>query len=144
MVREEISGKDGNWNMSDKIKKQVLEMSAGIMIHALFLMIGAAIWFRSLEVFLGILVGAAAAVVLLWSMAYSTEMCMEYGDEEFARKKMVMHSGFRSLAILAGLFAIWKFTNISLLAAALGVLGLKTGAYLYPAVHRFIAKKDKK
>lgn len=130
--------------MSDEMKKQVLEMSAGIVIHALVLMLGALIWFRETDVFLGILVGAAAACALLWSMAYSTEMCMEFGDAEFARKKMVMHSTLRSLAIFAGLAAVWKFTDISLLAAALGILGLKTGAYLYPAVHRLLTKKGKK
>lgn len=127
--------------MSEEIKKQVLEMSAGIVIHALVLTLGAILWFREARVFGGILVGAAAAFLLLWSMAYSTEMCMEFGDEDFAKKKMVMHSGLRSLAILAGLFAVWKFTNLSLLAAALGILGLKTGAYLYPAVHKLIAKR---
>lgn len=132
--------------MSDEIKEQVLEMSVGIVIHALVLTLGAIIWFRKAGVFLGILVGAAAACMLLWSMAYSTEMCMEFGDEGFAKRKMAMHSALRSLAIFAGLAVIWKFTDISLLASALGIFGLKTGAYLYPMVHKIKDHKagDKK
>lgn len=129
--------------MSDKIKKQVLEMSVGIVLHALVLILGAAIWFRRLNVFLGIFVGAAAACMLLRSMAYSTEMSMEFGDEEFAKRKVVLHSAARSLAIFLGLAVICKFTDINLLAVALGILGLKTGAYLYPAVHKFMDRKKK-
>ena len=132
--------------MSDATKRQVLEMSVGIVIHALMLLIGAAIWFREIPVFLGILLGAAVACVLLYSMAYSTEMCMEFADEGFAKKKMVSHSIIRSLAVFAVLALIWKFTEINLVALVLGILGLKTGAYLYPHVHKILDHKaeDKK
>ncbi|MBQ5698870.1 MAG: hypothetical protein IIV75_04220, partial [Lachnospiraceae bacterium] len=73
--------------------------------------------------------------------AYSTEMSMEFADEDFAKKKMVSHSIIRSLAIFAGLALIWKFTEINLVALALGILGLKTGAYLYPYVHKILDHK---
>ena len=70
--------------MSEQIKKQVFEMSVGLLIHngALFLI--ALIWFRRLPVFLGILVGMLTAVGLLISMARSTELCVEAADEDFA------------------------------------------------------------
>ena len=127
--------------MSDEIKRQVLEMSVGIGVHALILLIGAAIWFREIPVFLGILVGAAAACLLLYSMAYSTEMCMEFADEDFAKKKMVSHSIIRNLAVFAGLAVILNFTDINLIAVVLGLLGLKTGAYLYSFVHKKLDHK---
>jgi len=127
--------------MSDEIKRQVLEMSVGIGVHALILLIGAAIWFREIPVFLGILLGAAAACLLLYSMAYTTEMCMVFADEEFTKKKMVSHSILRSLAVFAGLAVILNFTDINLIAVVLGLLGLKTGAYLYSFVHKKLDHK---
>ena len=127
--------------MSDEIKRQVLEMSVGIGVHALILLIGAAIWFREIPVFLGNLLGAAAACLLLYSMAYTTEMCMEFADEEFTKKKMVSHSILRSLAVFAGLAVILNFTDINLIAVVLGLLGLKTGAYLYSFVHKKLDHK---
>ena len=127
--------------MSDEIKRQILEMSVGIGIHALILLIGAAVWFREMPVFAGILLGAVTACILLYSMAYSTEMSMEFADEDFAKKKMVSHSIIRSLATFAGLALVWKFTEINLVALALGILGLKTGAYLYPFVHKILDHK---
>ena len=116
-------------------------MSVGIGVHALILLIGAAIWFREIPVFLGILLGAAAACLLLYSMAYTTEMCMEFADEEFTKKKMVSHSILRSLAVFAGLAVILNFTDINLIAVVLGLLGLKTGAYLYSFVHKKLDHK---
>lgn len=132
--------------MSDEMKRQIWEMSVGIGIHALVLLAGAAIWFREIPVFLGILLGAVAACLLLYSMAYTTEMCMEFADEDFAKKKMVSHSIVRSLAVFAGLALILNFTDINLLAVVLGLLGLKTGAYLYSFVHKKLDHKaeDKK
>jgi len=116
-------------------------MSVGIGVHALILLIGAAIWFREIPVFLGILLGAAAACLLLYSMAYTTEMCMVFADEEFTKKKMVSHSILRSLAVFAGLAVILNFTDINLIAVVLGLLGLKTGAYLYSFVHKKLDHK---
>ena len=58
--------------------------------------------------------------------------------EAYASKKMALHAVLRSLGILAALLLLWKFTKVNILTAALGVLGVKTGAYLYPAVHRLM------
>ena len=113
-------------------------MSVGIVLHNLVLFLVSLIWFRRAPVFLGIFAGMAAALLLLCSMAYSTELCVESGDEDYARKKMVFHAVIRSLSVFAAIALLWKFTEVSLLALALGILGLKTGAYLYPTVHKFL------
>ena len=144
MVPEEIKGKDGDRDMSDDVKKQVMEMSVGIVLHNLVLTVGAFLWFRELPVFLGILVGTAAAVGLLCSMAYSTELCIESGDEGYAQNKMRMHAIFRSVTVFGGIILLWRFIDINPLAAALGTLGLKTGAYLYPLIHRTLNHKTGK
>ena len=127
--------------MSEATKRQVLEMCVGIVIHNLILTVGSLIWFREPSVFLGIFAGALAAVAMLVSMAHSTELCVDLADAEAARKKMAAHSVLRSVALLAAIGVLWKFTGFNPLAFILGTLGLKTGAYLYPVIHKFFKER---
>ena len=108
--------------MSEATKRQVLEMCVGIVIHNLILTVGSLIWFREPSVFLGIFAGALA-------------------DAEAARKKMAAHSVLRSVALLAAIGILWKFTDFNPLAFILGTLGVKTGAYLYPVIHKFFKER---
>lgn len=127
--------------MSDNTKRQVLEMSVGIGIHNLILAVICLIWFRELPVFLGILIGLCVAVGLLVSIAMSTELCVESANEGYATKKMAMHAVIRSFAVIAVVAVLWKFTKVNILTVALGTLGMKTGAYLYPWVHKIMNHK---
>lgn len=113
-------------------------MSVGIVLHNLVLFFVCLIWFRSVQAFLGILLGLLAAVAMLISMAYSAELCADSGDENYARRKMTIHAAVRSLALFAAIALSWKLLGANLLTLFLGILGLKTGAYLYPAVHKFL------
>ena len=88
-------------------------MSIGILIHNMILLLICLIFFRTVPVIAGVLIGAAAAEVLLISIARSTELCV---------------------VILVCL--LWKFTTINLLAVVFGALGLKTGAYVYPVLQK--------
>ncbi len=124
--------------MSEETKRQVLEMSAGVLLHNLILFVVCVIWFRELSVLLGILAGTCGAEALLVSMARSTELCVASGDENYARRKMTFHALARSFSVLLAAALLWKFTDINILAAVLGTLGLKTGAYLYPVIHKFL------
>lgn len=127
--------------MSEATKKQVLLMCVGIVLHNLILFAICLIWFRRASVFLGLLAGAAAAVVLLASMARSAELCVEIAEEKSARRKMTAHMLFRTFFLLVLAAVLWKFTDINILAMAFGCLGLKTGAYLYPAVKRLYDRR---
>ena len=127
--------------MSDRTKRQVLEMCVGVGIHSLVLALICMIWFRELSVFLGILIGMALAMGLLVSIAMSTELCVESASENYATKKMAMHAVIRSLAVITVIGILWKFTKINILTVALGALGMKTGAYLYPWVHKIMNHK---
>lgn len=129
--------------VSEEVKKQVIEMSVGIVFHNLVLFFISIIWFRRMPVFLGILAGMTAAVLLLISMARSTELCVEAADEDYARRKMMLHAVLRNLAVFIALAVLWKFAGVDLFALILGILGLKTGAYLYPSVHRFLDRKKR-
>lgn len=127
--------------MSEETKQQVLEMCVGIALHNLVLAGICLIGFRGLPVFLGIASGALAAVILLVSMAHSTELCVELADEDAAKKKMTVHSMMRSFGIIVTVALLWKFTNFNILTFILGILGLKTGAYLYPVIHKFFKER---
>ncbi len=126
--------------MSEETKRQV-EMSVGIVAHNLVIFLVCLIWFRSLSNFLGVLAGMAAAILSLCSMAYSTELCVDAADENYAQRKMTIHAVCRSLLLFALMAFLWKFTEINFFTVVLGILGLKTGAYLYPAVHKFMNHK---
>ena len=78
----------------------------------------------------GVLIGAAAAEVLLISIARSTELCVESADGAYSSKKMVIHSLDPQPVRGNTGVPLWKFTTINLLAVVLGALGLKTGAYV--------------
>ena len=55
-------------------------MSIGILIHNMILLLICLIFFRTVPVIAGVLIGAAAAEVLLISIARSTELCVESAD----------------------------------------------------------------
>jgi hypothetical protein len=116
-------------------------MSIGVLLHNLVILIVCLIWFRSLSAVLGVVLGAAAAVLLLASMAYSTELCVEAADEEYARKKMTVHTLVRNLSVIILVILLWKFTEVNILVMVLGILGLKTGAYLYPVFEKIFGHK---
>lgn len=111
-------------------------MSIGILIHNMILLLICLIFFRTGPVITGVLIGAAAAEVLLISIARSTELCVESADGAYSSKKMVIHSLIRSLCAVILVCLLWKFTTINLLAVVLGALGLKTGAYVYPVLQK--------
>ena len=114
--------------MSDKTKRQVVGMSIGILIHNMILLLICLIFFRTVPVIAGVLIGAAAAEVLLISIARSTELCVESADGAYSSKKMVIHSLIRSLCAVILVCLLWKFTTINLLAVVLGAL-LLAGLY---------------
>ena len=110
-------------------------MSIGILIHNMILLLICLIFFRTVPVIAGVLIGAAAEVLLI-SIARSTELCVESADGAYSSKKMVIHSLIRSLCAVILVCLLWKFTTINLLAVVFGALGLKTGAYVYPVLQK--------
>lgn len=128
--------------MTSETKKLVLEMSAGILLWNLLLAVfGCAFaplmgWSR-ISVFLGVVIGLAAAVVMLIHMAVITEKVLDSADQSYANKTTVIHSMIRKfIYIILLVLLIWKFPQINPLAVVLGSMGLKAGAYLQPLLHR--------
>ncbi len=128
--------------MSEETKKQVFEMSVGIVVHAAVIALVCLFVSRTFSAFMGILAGMITAIGLLISIAHSTELCVESQDEQWAKRKMATHAVIRSLVVIALVFILWLGLKFNPLTYILSVLGLKTGAYLYSFVHRKLDGPD--
>ena len=79
---------------------------------------------------------------MLIHMAVMTERVLDSGSESYANKFTVVQSMLRKLTFVAALLICWKVLKIDLLAAVIGAMGMKAGAYLQPLVHRISGGKE--
>ncbi len=132
--------------LSSSTKKLILEMSVGVILYNLLL--GVLAWlflpkasYPVMPVLGGLFVGAAGAVLMLVHMAVTTERVLDSMNESYATKQTVVHGLVRRLVFVAALFFCWRMFRIDLLAAVIGSMGMKAGAYLQPLVHRVFGRK---
>lgn len=117
-------------------------MSAGIVFHNTILGILAVVICsvrdqRIMPIFLGLLAGGISAVLMLLHMAVITERAMDCGDEGYANKTTMVHAIGRKAVYIAVLaLVLFRLPQVNPLAMVVGTMGLKTGAYLQPIVHR--------
>ncbi len=133
--------------LSKSTKRLLAEMSAGILFYNLILIILAVLLlprvsYPVIPVVLGLIVGAAGAICMLIHMAVTTERVLDSGSESYANKFTVAQSMLRKLTFVAALLICWKVLKIDLLAAVIGAMGMKAGAYLQPLVHRISGGKE--
>ena len=122
-------------------------MSAGIIFYNVILVILAVLLLPKVSypvgpVIMGLVVGAAGAICMLIHMAVMTERVLDSGSESYANKFTVAQSMLRKLVFVAVLLICWKVLKIDLLAAVIGAMGMKAGAYLQPLVHRISGGKE--
>ena len=128
--------------MTKDTKNLTLEMSAGIVFHNVALGIVAVIVCfmgdqKMMPIFLGLFAGAVSAVLMLTHMAVITERAMDCGDEGYANKTTMVHAMGRKAVYIAILAVVlFRLPQVNPLAMVVGTMGLKTGAYLQPIVHR--------
>lgn len=128
--------------MTKETKNLILEMSAGIVFHNTILGILAVVICsvrdqRIMPIFLGLLAGGISAVLMLLHMAVITERAMDCGDEGYANKTTMVHAIGRKAVYIAVLaLVLFRLPQVNPLAMVVGTMGLKTGAYLQPIVHR--------
>ena len=133
--------------LSKSTKRLLVEMSAGIIVYNVILVILALVFlpkvsYPVIPVILGLVVGAAGAICMLIHMAVTTERVLDSGSESYANKYTVAQSMLRKLVCVAALLICWKVLKIDLLAAVIGAMGMKAGAYLQPLIHRISGGKD--
>lgn len=102
----------------------------------------AGIWFvpDKLRFTTGLAIGIALACGMAVNMAVVLRDAVEIYGEAKARSKIIARSITRYLVVVIVFFVMMKWKFGSLLAAFIGVLGLKISAYLQPLAHRFISK----
>ena len=133
--------------LSKSTKRLLAEMSAGIIFYNVILVILAVLLLPKVSypvvpVIMGLVVGDAGAICMLIHMAVMTERVLDSGSESYANKFTVAQSMLRKLVFVAVLLICWKVLKIDLLAAVIGAMGMKAGAYLQPLVHRISGGKE--
>ena len=142
--------------LSRPTRRLILEMSVGVILYNVVLSVLAWIFHPKLEqilqpwypaeampVVLGLMLGAAGAVLMLVHMAVMTERVLESRNEVYANKTTVMHSMIRKLVFVAALFFFWNWFRINLLAMVIGAMGMKAGAYMQPLIHKVFGQEDR-
>ena len=133
--------------LSKSTKRLLVEMSVGIVLYNLLLGVLATLFlpktsYPVLPVLKGLFVGALGAVLMLIHMAVTTERVLDSQNPGYANKYTVMQSMIRKVVFVAAIFCCWRVLEADLLAAAIGAMGLKAGAYLQPLIHRVLRGKD--
>lgn len=133
--------------LSRTSKRLILEMSVGIVLYNLVL--GILAWillpktsYPALPAIKGLFVGALGAILMLVHMAVMTERVLESQSENYANKTTVVHGIIRKLVFVAGVLACWRWFQIDMLAAVIGAMGMKAGAYLQPVVHKVSSRGE--
>lgn len=133
--------------LSKSTKRLLEEVSVGVVFYNLILVILACVLlpkvsYPVIPVVLGLVVGAIGAICMLIHIAVMTERVLESGNESYANKFTVAQSILRKLTFVAALLICWRILKINLLAAVIGAMGMKAGAYLQPLVHRISGGKE--
>ena len=127
--------------LSRSTKRLLLEMSVGVILWNLLLAVLALVFlpripYPVVPVILGLAVGAAGAMLMLVHMAVMTERALDSQNEDYASRLTVAQSLLRKVVFVAALFFFWRVVKIDLLAAVLGAMGMKAGAYMQPLVRK--------
>lgn len=135
--------------MENNTKHLVMEMSAGVLIYGVLLMILAypislKLGFSYGPVGLGLLIGMLSDFFMLIHIAVIADRVMAYGDEHYANRTTMIHSMIRKVFFIGVIGVLWNVPQVNVLAIIIGAMGMKTGAYLQPIIHKiFTYRKDK-
>ncbi len=129
--------------MTDTTKKTISEVLLGIAAYTVVASIFVLIFTKDkLKGEGGLLLGAAAGVLMLFSMKHTIykAMHMQKGHSAF----LAFSSVGRMFAVVALLGAIGYFGWLNLITTFVGFFGLKVATYAQPLTHRLIEKATKK
>lgn len=127
--------------MRAEIKRLVGEVSLGIVLYDVLLLILAAVLRMKSDVFWGLIAGGLAAILLFVHMAMTSERTLDLKAEEPARKRATMNAMLRLLLMLLLMLVTMKVQWLNTVALVVGMLGLKAGAYLQPLIHKAAGKR---
>lgn len=131
--------------MGKETKNLMLEVSAGIVFFTAAAMVVAFFIYPDGTVFAGLLLGMIIAMAMFLSMALVLERSMKTEDPKTVQKRSVISAVIRYLLLIVILVTvIIRFSNwFNPVAVVIGVLGLKAGAFLQPAIHKIAVRRAK-
>lgn len=131
--------------MGKETKNLMLEVSAGIVFFTAAAMVVAFFMYSDRTVFAGLLLGMIIAMVMFLSMALVLERSMKTEDPKTVQKRSVISAVIRYLLLIVILVTVMiRFSNwFHPVAVVIGVLGLKAGAFLQPAIHKIVVRRSK-
>lgn len=131
--------------MGKETKNLMLEVSAGIVFFTAAAMVVAFLVYPDRTVFAGLLLGMIIAMAMFLSMALVLERSMKTEDPKTVQKRSVISAVIRYLLLIVILVTvIIRFSNwFNPVAVVIGVLGLKAGAFLQPAIHKIAVRRAK-
>ena len=117
--------------LSRPTKRLLLEMSVGVILWNVILAVLAVLFlpgfsYPVVPVILGLIVGAAGAMMMLVHMAVITERALDSQSENYASKLTVAQNLLRKVMFVAALFFFWRVLKIDLLSGVI-IMGLWYG-----------------
>lgn len=127
--------------MNKDLKKTVLQMSIGIILYEISLIVLAFflhsyLAYTFLSLVLGILIGSVAAIIMVIDMARVTYDVICSNDTSYANRKTVVRSIVRKVILVLIIVVFWNSRYVNVLAIVFATLGIKFGAYMVPIIKR--------
>lgn len=135
MTENREQNRKRGWN------RTLLELWAGIIVFE-FVCAMVGIWFvpDKADCALGLLIGTVTALAMSFHISWSFDKYFDY-PQKTASRKIMLQGIIRYLCVTGILFGTMFLKLANPLAAFLGIMGLKIGAYLQPMIHRITVKK---
>lgn len=131
---------------TNKINETLLGLLIAIVAFSVIAQLGGMFFVDSmLRYTLGLWIGTALALASAWHMWWSLDrnLTINADNEGAARAFAIKHSMIRYAVILIVFVAVCVTDFAYPLAAFLGIMGLKVGAYLQPVINRLLHKSSK-
>lgn len=127
--------------MNKDLKKTVLQMSIGIILYEISLIVLAFflhnyLAYTFLSLVLGILIGSVVAIIMVIDMARVTYDVICSNDTSYANRKTVVRSIVRKVILVLIIVVFWNSRYVNVLAIVFATLGIKFGAYMVPIIKR--------
>jgi len=132
--------------MGKETKNLMLEVSGGIVVFVLAVMLGVLFLYPKRSVFAGLFLGMVLALAMFLSMAVVLEKSKKMEEPGAIQRRCVISAGIRYVMLIAIMAAvIVRFSNwFHPIAVLIGILGLKAGAFLQPVIHKVSVRITKK
>jgi small-conductance mechanosensitive channel len=129
--------------MEKTTKNLIVEVSIGIVLFTLLVMLAAFFLYPDRTVYAGLFLGMILALAMFLSMAVVLDKSMKTGDPKTVQKRGVISGLVRYVLLILILITVtyWFSNWFHPVAVVIGVLGLKVGAYFQPIFHKIAAIK---